>query len=282
MNVKMTTRTIFLGLYMPSLAVVLGHAAWRLVAAPGDIAWWGVLVACAPGALFFARVFLAPVARTAPVMWPVFAMHILGTALLAASGSVGLLPWACVLVVGWIGSLLYQLWYSRFGRTPSRALAKGNVLPDLTMEDSSGASVRLHDVPGSLLMIFYRGNWCPLCVAQIREVAGQYRELAARGVETVLVSSQPAGHSAELASRFDAPMRFLVDRDNRAARSLGILAVNGTPPGLQALGYENDTAMPTVVLTDREKKILFCDETDNYRVRPEPDVFLAILDAATA
>lgn len=280
MNVTMTAKSIFLGTYMPALALAVGHALWRLAGDPGDLAWWGVLVGCSPGALFFARVFLAPVARTRAVMRPVFVMHALGTLLLLASGSGEPLPWGYVLVVGWADSLLYQLWYSRFGRKGSAALAPGRTLPDLVLEDAGGREVRVQDLPGALLMIFYRGNWCPLCVAQIREVAGQYRELAARGVQTVLVSSQPAGHTAELAAKFDAPMHFLVDRDNRAARSLGILARNGTPPGLQALGYESDTAMPTVVLTDAARKILFCDETDNYRVRPEPETFLRILDAA--
>ena len=37
------------------------------------------------------------------------------------------------------------------------------------------------------------------------------------------------------------------------------------------------TVMPTVVVTDANGTIVFSDQTDNYRVRPEPDVFLAIL-----
>jgi hypothetical protein len=35
--------------------------------------------------------------------------------------------------------------------------------------------------------------------------------------------------------------------------------------------------MPTVVVTNASGTIVFSDQTDNYRVRPEPDVFLAIL-----
>lgn len=282
MNVSMTIKSAFLGLYMASLAATLGLALWRVAGDPGNPACWGLLVACSPGALFFARVFLAPVARTSALMWPVFAMHAAGTLLLAASGRGDATAWAAVLAVGWGGSLLYQAWYSRFARTPSAELAVGGLLPDFTLEVGDGREVRVHDLPGSLLILFYRGNWCPLCMAQIREVAGLYRELASRGVETLLVSSQPAGHSAEVAARFDVPLRFLVDPGNRAARRLGILAQDGTPPGLQVLGYDRDTAMPTVVITDAARRILFCDQTDNYRVRPEPETFLRILDEAAA
>ena len=41
-----------------------------------------------------------------------------------------------------------------------------------------------------------------------------------------------------------------------------------------------DTVMPTVVVTNANGTILFSDQADNYRVRPEPDIFLAILRRA--
>jgi hypothetical protein len=40
--------------------------------------------------------------------------------------------------------------------------------------------------------------------------------------------------------------------------------------------------MPTVVVTDAGGRILFADQTDNYRVRPEPSTFLAVLDRSGA
>jgi hypothetical protein len=36
--------------------------------------------------------------------------------------------------------------------------------------------------------------------------------------------------------------------------------------------------MPTVIITDEQGKIIFADLTDNYRVRPEPETFLRVLD----
>ena len=72
-------------------------------------------------------------------------------------------------------------------------------------------------------------------------------------------------------------MLFLVDKDNRAAKALDILSENGTPTGLELLGYDSDTVMPTVLITDEKGKIIFADLTDNYRVRPEPDTFIEVL-----
>ena len=43
------------------------------------------------------------------------------------------------------------------------------------------------------------------------------------------------------------------------------------------LGYDSDTVMPTVIITGKDGKIVWTHETDNYRVRPEPDTFLEVL-----
>lgn len=276
----MMLKSIFISLFLTALAVALGHAGWMLWQNPQALQWWAVILATAPSAAFFVWVFSTPVARTSAVMWPAVALSIAGVVLLAVSGTHAALPWIYALGVGLAGNLIYQLWYSRFGRKPSAALKVGHKLPALSFEDDQGQPLETRDLAGPLLLMFYRGNWCPLCMAQIREVAAEYQTLAARGVSTLLISSQPHANTAALARKFAVDFHFVVDQDNQVARELGILAENGTPSGLQALGYGNDTAMPTVVLTDSDQTIIFCDETDNYRVRPEPQTFLRLLDNA--
>jgi hypothetical protein len=49
------------------------------------------------------------------------------------------------------------------------------------------------------------------------------------------------------------------------------------------VGYEDDTVLPTLVVTDAEGRVVFADETDNYRVRPIPDTVIgALRDAGVA
>lgn len=50
--------------------------------------------------------------------------------------------------------------------------------------------------------------------------------------------------------------------------------------GMEVLGYDSDTVMPTVIMTDATGKILFADLTDNYRLRPEPETFLKVFSQA--
>ena len=185
-------------------------------------------------------------------------------------------PTSVALAAGLIFSL-YVFWYSRFGRFDSSSLMVGSKLPAFTLRDLDGNSFESSSLAGSpAVVLFYRGNWCPTCMAQIREIADRYREMASMGIKVLLISPQSDEHSRELAARFDAPMDFLVDENNQVAEQLGIAIKNAVPKGIPG-DYEPDSVMPTVVVTNANGTILYSDQTDNYRVRPEPDIFLAIL-----
>jgi len=96
---------------------------------------------------------------------------------------------------------------------------------------------------------------------------------------TAGIARQPEANMRSLAKRFDAPIRFCVDADGQLARRLGIEHVGGVPFLMEPLGYDPDSVLPTVVITNPARTIIFADLTDNYRVRPEPSTFLAVLDA---
>lgn len=176
--------------------------------------------------------------------------------------------------------LLYVFWYSRFGRFASSHLMVGGKLPEFSATTVDGAAFDSASLLGSpAVLMFYRGNWCPLCMAQIREMAARYRDLDELGVRTILVSPQPAELTRKLQAQYDAPFTYLVDEGNAIAESLGIAVHNGVPVGMPG-GYAPDTVLPTLVVCNERGTIVFSDQTDNYRVRPEPDVFLAILRRA--
>lgn len=252
-------------------------ALMRLWAAPRSIADWALLGVCALPLGFFLRLFFSRVARTGrDLVWmPVGGA--IGTVVAAVAGT----PLQALIIAG-LGlalPLLYIHWYSRFGERDPGPLAMGAPLPAFPLVTIEGETVSSTAYTRRRsLWLFFRGNWCPLCMAQIREVAELYRELDRRGVQVILVSPQSQDHTAALARRFEVPMVFLRDVDNRAARQLGLLDEGGLPLGLQVFGYDSDMPMPTVLITDAEGRIVYHDLTDNYRLRPEPASFLAVMD----
>lgn len=280
---QMILKSLFIGTY-PVLALALFAAPF----AAGQPPIWLTLLTLAaalPFPYFLANLFLFPRARTSPNLSYLFIIPVL----MLMISLIGLIVSPQVLAdvqisisaigIALIGNLAYVFWYSVFGDRNHSLLEVGKTLPEFSLADAQGNIVTSQDMSKQpSLIMFYRGNWCPLCMAQIKEVAEQYRELEARGIKIYMVSPQSGGHTNSLAKRFDVNMNFLIDENNKAADTLQIKAENGLPMGLQALGYDSDTVMPTVVMTNAQGKIIFADLTDNYRVRPEPEDFLKVFD----
>jgi peroxiredoxin len=256
-----------------TLAVLAGFALSREF----SLIWLGALLTNAPLPLFISYLMLARVARTTAGLRGLQVTVLVGV-LLAGVGFIQH-PQVQVALIVLIGASIFAVyvgWYSRLDRSQSR-LAVGQPLPEFELQSLEGEPVSSATLSGQpAVLLFYRGNWCPLCMAQVAEVAERYRELAQMGLRVVLISPQPNSHTQALARRFDAPLTFYVDSDGKAARALGIFAENGVPVGMGLLGYDADTVLPTLVLVDGNGQVLHLDQTDNYRLRPDPDAFIEI------
>ncbi|SEM17032.1 Peroxiredoxin [Aquimarina amphilecti] len=233
--------------------------------------------------LFFVLLFLKPVARTDENLKVYTTPIIIGLLISLWFGGFKesninrILP-SLGLFLGWV---LYLKWYSIFSnRSENVILKKGFKFPKLEFLDINKNEVTTNEFHGNpTIYLFYRGNWCPLCMMQINEIASQYKELEKRKVNIVLISPQPHKHSKSLAEKYGLNFHFLQDYKNKAAKKIKILAKNGLPMGLQVFGYESDTVLPTVIITDSNHTIIFADLTDNYRVRPEPSTFINVIDS---
>lgn len=275
----MNLKSIYISAFITASLVGLITALVKMTDAGLMSAWLGTALACGAPVAFFARAYTFPIARTTANMHIMLIAGVAGTGLSMVLGGQPLtLPVAIAAGVGVLGVVLYVYWYSRFDAPSLTVLRTGATLPDFQLREGGKlvSSSTLTSRPA--LWIFYRGNWCPLCMAQIREVAAQYRELARRGVDVFLISPQPESHTASLAAKVDAPMRFMTDTDNAAAKALGVMEKAGLPAGMQVLGYGSDVPRPTVFITAAGGKLIYCDLSENYRVRPEPAEFLAVLD----
>lgn len=256
---------------------VIGHIIVHLVRAPEvGLAWVGALVAIVPLVTFLSSLAVVRRARTFRYQVPLLALAVIGTAL-SFIGFESPASWYA-LFLGLIPSFAYVFWYSPFDRSGPTAIAVGATMPELELYDSEGKPVTPTEGKHGLYM-FIRGNWCPLCMEQVNEIAAQYRELEARGVEMFLIARQPQANTRALAKRFDVPIRFCADADGQLARRLGIEDLGGLPFLMEPLGYDPDSVLPTVVIVDPNRRIIFADLTDNYRVRPRPSTFLRALDA---
>ena len=277
-------KAAFVDIYMTGNIVLFLIAVYKLISDSSSLAWWGAAIASGAVSCLFCLYYGGQLRRTTRHIPVLLVAATFGTVLAGIGfaydrqGQAASLPLLATLVLSMAGTLAYLYWYSILERPAAYALRVGEMLPNLQVEDETGQTVGIESLFGTpLLLVFYRGNWCPLCMAQIRELADQCREFQQRGVTVALVSPQPQNKSATLAKRLGVPFRFLVDQGGQAARKLGIGHIAGLPLGLQIFGYNTDTVFPTVIVTDKNGKIVFLDQTENYRMRPRLETLLDAL-----
>jgi len=260
--------TVILGLLAITVAVsaALNSSNWF---------WLGVPLAWLPVLGYFGYLLLARPSTHTRNLWPLYAVALAGVAISAPAG----IPAVALALVGLGGILLYSYVYSR-QHVPTGGIRVDEPLPAFPLQRTDGtatSSTELTDRPH--VIMFYRGNWCPFCMVQVRELAEQYRELDRRGVGVALISAQRAKDTVELATKFDIPMQFFIDVDGAAARALDLVQVGGVP-AIYSAGTNGDTTVPTVVITDARGTVLWVDSSDNHRIRPEPTAFFEVLDRA--
>jgi peroxiredoxin len=276
-------KSIFINAFVSWLVIISLYGLIQLTrGTEQQMSWLGLTLSGIAPLAFFIKAFVIKVPRTPrhPVEYSILCGLGVVLAMVVsyrhgqAAGYIHV--WAGMTLVGW---LIYLRWYSVFRGRDAQALEKGSLLPQFQLESSDGHTVSSRSLMTKPhLLVFYRGNWCPFCMAQIEELAEAYMKLDESGIEAVLVSPQSIKKNQALARRFDVPLVFMRDRDNQAAKQLGIFHEWGTPIGLQLLGYGSDTVLPTVILTDSQGRIVFADQTDNYRVRPNPEVIVSLLE----
>lgn len=275
-------KSMFISGYMMLIMGVTAYPGWMLYQGASPIAWIGAMLTAVPMLMVLSRLMMLKDTARTSAHFPI--PNALGASGVAMSAWAWLSLDADILApvladISWACFMLYAYWFSTFGgRQPSIRLRLGNKLPHFTLRATNGAlltSAQLTDKPA--ILIFYRGNWCPLCMAQIKELVARYKDISALGVRVALIAPQPHDNTVELADKFGVKFDFLTDEGNAAARALGIENPNGIPMGMQALGYDSESVMPTVIITNGDGEIVWAHETDNYRIRPEPDVYLDVL-----
>lgn len=256
-------------------AAVSGVLALAALVAAGLVdaartAWLGAALACLPLPLFIARIRLTRVVRTSenlPLLLLVSAAGLVIAGWEAYMERQAEWPPVAVALAGSLLLVLYVFGYSRYGRFESPKLAVGGKLPEFGLTRLDDAEVRSAELRGEpAVFLFFSSNDCPFCMGQVREIAARHAELEDLGIKLVLISPQPAAETRELATETGLPASFMVDRGNAAAEVLGIA--------------DEGSVMPTVIVTNANGTILYSDQTDNYRVRPEPDIYISILKRA--
>jgi peroxiredoxin len=177
------------------------------------------------------------------------------------------------------------------------APAAGTVVPDFTLPDQHGNSVRLYDrlEAGPVVLSFYRGMWCPFCNFELRALQSALPEFERLGASLIAISPQKPDFTVSTADLNALTFAVLSDSGNVAAEAYGL--VMDIPQAIvehqrDDLGFDvadyNGSAdrkvpVPATLLIGRDKKVVFRFVNPDYRYRVEPaDILAALRDSAAS
>lgn len=129
-----------------------------------------LLFACGPVLLFMVNIIFSSKARSRRYLWPelFLALLALAYAIYIQNYHVALLSVA----FGVMGLLLYELWYCSLNRPPTKLLDVGQPLPRFELNTPSGETIySMRFATQKTIWVFIRGSWCPVCLAQVKELA---------------------------------------------------------------------------------------------------------------
>ncbi|RIX50281.1 AhpC/TSA family protein [Paenibacillus nanensis] len=104
-------------------------------------------------------------------------------------------------------------------------LKAGDIAPHFSLPNALGKSVTLHDElrKGPVILIFYRGAWCPYCNIQLRAFQNLLQDFHDRGCQLIAVSPQSPDHTLSQAEKEGLAYHVLSDSNGRAAESYNLL-----------------------------------------------------------
>ncbi|MBB5065006.1 peroxiredoxin-like family protein [Granulicella mallensis] len=123
------------------------------------------------------------------------------------------------------------------------ALKVGDAAPEFTLPDAFGHEVSLGSLlaEGPVVISFYRGEWCPYCNLELRELQAALPKMQALGAKLVAISPEKPDGGIIATEKNQLTFPILSDFKNKLARQFGIVFQVGD--GVKDLGksrFNND------------------------------------------
>ena len=168
--------------------------------------------------------------------------------------------------------------YAASGQRRGAAIAVGDRVLDFTARDADGRSFALSSLAGRpFLLKFFRGHWCPYCVAELRRWRELTPELVARDITIVALSADTVDEIRKHRVKHGLDAVLLADPDLVVTDLYGLRNPRNFAP---RPGVIIPLPVPTTILVDGAGIVRWIDQSADYLRRSEPSVVRAAIAAA--
>jgi peroxiredoxin len=182
------------------------------------------------------------------------------------------------------------------GTIAKTMLKVGDRAPAVVLENANEAIVDVNMLlkKGPVIVIFYRGGWCPYCNLELRAYQAMLPDFAAAGASLVAISPERPGDTVSTAEKNALTFEVLSDVGQNVGRAFGLVyefteelkrAYQGFSLDIPARnGTPDKWALPVAAtyVIDRDGSIVYAYTDVDYRDRADPRDVLAVLTKRAA
>lgn len=138
--------------------------------------------------------------------------------------------------------------------------------PDFSAQQASGDVVSIHSISAEqpILLLFYRGEWCPFCISQLNSIKSVLPELKTYGVQVVAVSPDEQSATTNTQRQFGQGFIFLSDPSGNGMKTYNIAKDDKLPH-------------PAVYLINKGGNLKWYYVDDSYMTRPTGEQLLDVV-----
>ncbi|WP_146457183.1 peroxiredoxin-like family protein [Rubripirellula tenax] len=173
----------------------------------------------------------------------------------------------------------------------ANAIQVGDLAIDAELTGWDGNTIKLSELwkSGPVVLMWYRGGWCPYCNLQLRAMQKELSAIEGAGARLVVLTPELPEKAKETAERNGLAMIALHDKDNELAKQYGIAF--DLPPAIipmyrdkLKLGSFNgndkmELPLSATYVIDSSGKITYAFLDADYTKRAEPTEVMAAVKA---
>lgn len=184
--------------------------------------------------------------------------------------------------------------YDKFGMESidvPTGLNVGDLAPDVMMLLADGQKVALKDLYSKqpVVLIFYRGYWCPVCNRYLAKFAKDAHKIEELGAKIIAVTPQDYDNIDKTAEKNETNFTIVSDRDETIMKAFDVdyrvtdnyqqKVLKGLNTSIAGTNASNEAVLPVpaTYIIDQSGKIVYKQFDPDYRNRASVDEILAHL-----
>ncbi len=188
-------------------------------------------------------------------------------------------------------TLIITLIFTTLQLCAQSGLKKGDAAPLFTAVDNSGKKIDLKNIlkeHKSVVLFFYRGQWCPYCNKYIQQLQDSLQMLTAKGTYVIGITPETGENINKTINKTKASFSMIYDKDRSIMKSYDVNYVmeqslfekykrNGVDMEANNGNADHMLPVPATYIINKSGKLTYVHFDKDYKRRPTIKSLLAEL-----